>query len=105
MREFNLLNYKGLNKGAVIKLHFYAVAFSAISRGQTTVTPIDRRKMMVAAALTTGVIPRRSKPQICSGRVFRRPTKKKVTAISSRLRVNTSRPAPRIEVRMLGKLT
>jgi hypothetical protein len=41
MREFNLLNYKDLNKGAVIKLHFYAVAFSRIRRTQTTITPKD----------------------------------------------------------------
>ena len=61
--------------------------------------------MIAAAALTSGVMPRRSRPQIWSGRVFCRPMRKKVTAISSRLSVNTSSPAPSTAVRMLGKVT
>jgi hypothetical protein len=37
---------------------------SRMSLAQTTITPTDTRKIMVAAAFTSGVIPRRSRPQI-----------------------------------------
>ena len=56
-------------------------------------TQTDTANITVAAAFTSGVMPRRSSPQIWSGRVFCRPMRKNVTAISSRLRVNTSSAA------------
>jgi hypothetical protein len=40
---------------------------SRMSLAQTTITTTDTRKMIVAAAFTSGVIPRRSSPQIWSG--------------------------------------
>ena len=53
------------------------------SRYQTTIVTSENTKMMVDTALISGVMPRRRRPQISSGRVLSRPIRKKLTAISS----------------------
>ncbi len=66
---------------------------------------MEKRKMMLEMALISGVMPRRKRPQISSGRVLSRPIRKKLTAISSIERVKISRAAPTIDKRKLGRVT
>ncbi len=61
--------------------------------------------MMVETALISGVMPRRNRPQISSGKVLSRPIRKKLTAISSIDRVKISSAAPMIESLRLGRVT
>src|ERR1039458_9876488 len=49
------------------------------SRYQTTIVASENTKIMVETALISGVIPRRSLPQISSGKVLSRPIRKKLT--------------------------
>src|ERR1700687_3250730 len=66
------------------------------SRYQTTIVTSENTKIMVETALISGVIPRRSRPQISSGSVLSRPMRKKLTAISSIESVKISSAAPMI---------
>ena len=66
-------------------------------RYQVTMAASEKTKMMVEMALISGVMPRRSRPQISRGRVLSRPIRKKLTAISSIDRVKISKAAPMIE--------
>jgi hypothetical protein len=59
----------------------------------------------VDIAFTSGVIPFRVIPQICSGRVENTPFKKNVTGISSNDRVKASIEAPIKDVEINGKIT
>src|SRR5580700_2485732 len=63
-------------------------------RYQSTIATSENTKMTVETALISGVMPRRSRPQISSGSVLSRPIKKKLTAISSIDNVKISRAAP-----------
>ena len=54
--------------------------------------------------MISGVMPRRSRPQISSGKVLSRPNRKKVTAISSIERVNINRPAATSESFRFGSV-
>ncbi len=74
-------------------------------RYQTTIAISENRKMMVEMALISGVMPRRRRPQISSGRVLSRPIRKKLTAISSMDRVKISNAAPMMDNRRLGRVT
>src|SRR5216683_1565856 len=62
-------------------------------RYQMTMRPTERAKIRVETALISGVMPRRRRPQISSGKVLSRPIRKKVTAISSMESVKMSRAA------------
>src|SRR5215831_3501415 len=75
------------------------------SRYQSMMAAREKTKMMVEMALISGVMPRRNRPQISSGRVLSRPIRKKLTAISSIERVKMSRAAPIIGRRRLGIVT
>src|SRR3954467_11864293 len=77
----------------------------ARKRYQVTMAASEKTKMMVEMALISGVMPRRSRPQISRGRVLSRPIRKKLTAISSIDRVKISKAAPMIERRRLGRVT
>ena len=61
--------------------------------------------MMVEMALISGVIPRRKRDQISSGKVLSRPVRKNVTAISSIESVNVNRAAPMIGSFRFGSVT
>src|SRR5882724_11880222 len=74
-------------------------------RYQVAMAAIEKTKMMLEMALISGVMPRRKRPQISSGRVLLRPMRKKLTAISSIERVKISRAAPMIDKRRLGRVT
>src|SRR5450432_1730001 len=76
----------------------------APSRYQVTMAASEKTKMMVEMALISGVIPRRRRPQISSGRVLSRPMRKKLTAISSIERVKIKSAAPMIDKRRFGKV-
>src|SRR5271156_3228597 len=52
-------------------------------RYQMMMSATETAKISVETALISGVMPRRKRPQISSGRVLSRPMRKKVTAISS----------------------
>src|ERR1017187_4309193 len=69
---------------------------------QNTIAISENTKMMVEMALISGVMPRRSRPQISSGSVLSRPIRKKLTAISSMERVKIRRAAPMMESLRLG---
>src|ERR1017187_5914648 len=53
------------------------------SRYQSTIAISENTKMIVEMALISGVMPRRSRPQISRGSVLSRPIRKKLTATSS----------------------
>src|SRR6516165_6114456 len=75
------------------------------SRYQTRIMISEKKKIKVEMALISGVIPRRSRDQISSGKVLSRPRRKKLTAISSMERVKIKSPAPMRESRRLGIVT
>src|SRR5579863_7128564 len=52
-------------------------------RYQNTMATNEKTKIIVETALISGVMPRRSRPQISRGSVLSRPMRKKLTAISS----------------------
>ena len=66
-------------------------------RYQRTIAASEKTKMMVEMALISGVMPRRRRPQISSGRVLSRPIRKKLTAISSIESVKINSAAPMID--------
>jgi len=72
------------------------------SRYQKTIATRENKKMIVEIALISGVIPRRSRPQISSGKVLSRPIRKKLTAISSIESVKIKSAAPIIESLRFG---
>src|SRR5580704_4672098 len=72
---------------------------------QMTIVTMEKRRMSVEMALISGVMPRRRRDQISSGRVLSRPSRKKLTAISSSESVKISRPAAISETRKLGSVT
>ncbi len=71
-------------------------------RYQNTIATSENTKMIVETALISGVMPRRSRPQISSGRVLSRPMRKKLTAISSIESVKISSAAPMMGSFKLG---
>src|SRR5581483_247023 len=71
-------------------------------RYHTRIAHKENRNMMVEIALISGVIPRRKRPQISSGRVLSRPIRKKLTAISSMENVKIKSAAPMIDNLRLG---
>src|SRR6516162_9706185 len=75
------------------------------SRYQTRIMMSEKKKIKVEMALISGVIPRRSRDQISSGKVLSRPRRKKLTAISSMESVKIKSPAPIRESRRLGIVT
>ena len=62
-------------------------------------------KMIVEMALISGVMPRRNRDQISSGKVLSRPIRKKLTAISSNDKVKISSAAPMMGSRRFGRVT
>src|SRR5262249_29689205 len=72
---------------------------------QTTIRTTETRRIRVDTALISGVMPRRSRPQIAAGRVESRPYRKKVTAISSIERVKIKSAAAMSGSRRLGRVT
>src|ERR1700682_3602749 len=73
-------------------------------RYQITIKITETRKISVEMAFISGVIPRRRRPQISSGKVFSRPIRKKETAISSMDKVKIKKPAATKESFKLGKV-
>src|SRR6185312_9430567 len=82
-----------------------SVSVLALSLYQVTIAASEKTKMMVDMALISGVMPRRRRPQISSGKVLSRPIRKKLTAISSMERVKIRSAAPMIDSRRLGRVT
>src|ERR1700730_8465994 len=76
-----------------------------LRRYHKTMAHNEKTKIIVETALISGVMPRRSRPQISNGKVLSRPIRKKLTAISSIERVKISSAAPMIESFRLGRVT
>src|SRR6185369_12658609 len=76
-----------------------------LSRCQVMMAISEKTKMIVEIALISGVMPRRRRPQISRGRVFSRPMRKKLTAISSIESVKISSAAPMMDKRRFGSVT
>src|SRR5438552_3481423 len=74
------------------------------TREQMTMRATETAKISVETALISGVMPRRRRPQISSGKVLSRPIRKKLTAISSMESVKISSAAPKIESLRLGSV-
>ena len=66
-------------------------------RYHVTMAARENTNMIVEIALISGVMPRRRRPHISSGRVLSRPMRKKLTAISSIESVKMSNAAPMME--------
>jgi len=75
------------------------------SRYQITMSATDTAKISVEMALISGVMPRRSRPQISRGSVLSRPIRKNVTAISSMDSVKISNPAATSDSFRFGSVT
>src|SRR5580700_11839299 len=74
------------------------------SRYQISIVAMENKRIRVEMAFISGVIPRRRRDQISSGRVLSRPIRKKVTAISSSESVKIRRAAAISETRRFGNV-
>src|SRR6266404_6484698 len=73
-------------------------------RYQIMIVNNENTKMIVDTALISGVMPRRRRDHISNGKVFSRPTRKKLTAISSIESVKINSAAPMIDSFRLGRV-